>query len=306
MNDLADRDLLEAALIGDLPSIEEALCKGADINIRDSNGDTALGIAASWGFIDIVEYLLKNGALLSLANDYYMTPLHLASVNGNVPMVQLLLKKININEFEGISETLSEIIYICSASKLPSPEVISMLRKYQAGLSVPKAGGIRDFNTLLLKAVNEGDYAGCEEAIGNGANVDATDEEGASVLRLACRKGYAEIAGLLLASGADVNKRSKTGWTALMEASAEGYANLADIIIGHGAAVNAKTYVSGTALIFASRGGHTDTVRILLLHGADRSIRISKTAIDAGKDALIVARENGHEEIVRLLEDFSD
>jgi len=303
MNDLADRDLLEAALLGDLTSVEEALSNGAEINVRDGAGDTALNIASSWGFIDVVEYLLKNGALLSLANDYNLTPLHLAAVTGNIPMVRFLLGKINPKDFESIGDTLDEIIRLCIASKSQSPDIILLLKKYQAGLTAPKVEGVRDLDALLLASVNAGDYSACEDVIGNGADVDSTDSEGTSILRWACRKGHAEITLLLLKSGADVNKRSKTGWTPLMEACAEGYAKIAAILLGYGAFVNAKTYVSGTALIFACRGGFIDTVKILLSQGADKSIRISKTAIDAGKNALSVAREHGHEEIVHLLEE---
>jgi ankyrin repeat protein len=69
---------------------------GADVNIADSDGVTALWTAATTGSEEVIEELLKRGAdpnvqPRSLGYPGY-TPLHMASVNGATKTVQLLLK----------------------------------------------------------------------------------------------------------------------------------------------------------------------------------------------------------------------
>jgi len=58
-----------------------------------------------------------------------------------------------------------------------------------------------------------------------------------------------------------------------------------------------------TALMLAASGGGSeavDIVKLLLSHGADQ------TATDPnGKTAKVLARESGHSDLVKLLEDFS-
>ena len=54
--------LLSAAWEGDLDRVKAAVIRGEDIDGRDSNGDTALHDACRKGHVDIVNYLLANGA----------------------------------------------------------------------------------------------------------------------------------------------------------------------------------------------------------------------------------------------------
>ena len=50
-------DLLDAARSGDIQSVRELLDRGADPNIRNNDGWTALDIASEYGHTDIVELL---------------------------------------------------------------------------------------------------------------------------------------------------------------------------------------------------------------------------------------------------------
>jgi ankyrin repeat protein len=66
--------------------------KGADVQIRNKGGLTALHAAAYGGHLDIVELLVSKGALINdEENFYHMSPLHAAAEEGHADVVAFLL-----------------------------------------------------------------------------------------------------------------------------------------------------------------------------------------------------------------------
>ncbi len=57
-------ELLEAAQIGNFERVTELLNRGDDPNAKDTDGDTALILAADKGHEAVVEALLKAGAAI--------------------------------------------------------------------------------------------------------------------------------------------------------------------------------------------------------------------------------------------------
>ena len=55
-------DLIDAARNGDIQRVQELLENGANPNIQNRNGRTALMVAIAWGYTDIVLLLLEKGA----------------------------------------------------------------------------------------------------------------------------------------------------------------------------------------------------------------------------------------------------
>ena len=70
--------LVIAGSDGDLDRVKAAVSGGEDIDGRGSDGDTALHKACQKGHVDIVKYLLDNGANTELTNIFDRTPLQLA------------------------------------------------------------------------------------------------------------------------------------------------------------------------------------------------------------------------------------
>ena len=69
--------LLSAAWEGDLDRVKAAVIRGEDIDGRGSGGNTALHEACENGHVDIVKYLLANGANTELKEYNNWTPLQL-------------------------------------------------------------------------------------------------------------------------------------------------------------------------------------------------------------------------------------
>ena len=82
-----------------------------------------------------------------------------------------------------------------------------------------------------------------------------------------CMSGDIKKVEEAIMNGANINARDCVGWTALMMAAYKGYINIAEVLIKHGADVNIRTN-TWTALSWATRYGHTETADLLRKYGA--------------------------------------
>ncbi|XP_030843247.1 ankyrin repeat and EF-hand domain-containing protein 1-like [Strongylocentrotus purpuratus] len=86
---------------GHLEVVEFIVDEGADFEISDKDGFTALHIASFNGHLDIVKYLVSKGADLGRPGNDYLTPLHLALDGGHLDIADYLLTEgANINTCE--------------------------------------------------------------------------------------------------------------------------------------------------------------------------------------------------------------
>jgi ankyrin repeat protein len=128
-----------------------------------------------------------------------------------------------------------------------------------------------DADTRLLTAVDQGDVAGVEAAIAQGADPDVRDHDGTTPLVKAIRSYAAdgEIARLLLHHGADVNQEAPdTGETPLLIAE-DRPAAFIRFLVDRGANIDAKTHENVSLLHFAAFRGEHDKVTILIEADAD-------------------------------------
>lgn len=59
--------------------------------MKDSQGMTALHLAATHGYYEIVKALVEKGASLDAVDNDMMTPMHFACADGNVAVVRYLI-----------------------------------------------------------------------------------------------------------------------------------------------------------------------------------------------------------------------
>ena len=108
-----------------------------------------------------------------------------------------------------------------------------------------------------------------------GAIVDALNDLGVSPLAVACRNGSDRMVTALLDGGADARVAEPSGETALMTCARAGSAQV-DRLLASGVDPNARERASGqTALMWAAAGRHTATARALVEGGAAVNARSS-------------------------------
>jgi ankyrin repeat protein len=125
-----------------------------------------------------------------------------------------------------------------------------------------------------------GDAAKVKLLLTCGASVHAVAEAGRTPLHMtAYYDGSAEVARLLIAKGADVNARDKGGFSVLEVASQNNNLGVARLLLENNAAVNTADMLGQTPLHMAAGSGSQsgDLVRLLLAHGA----KVNAPCLDA-------------------------
>lgn len=86
-------------------------------------------------------------------------------------------------------------------------------------------------------------------------------------LHYACRRGYLQLAELLLRYGADPNMEDADMWTPLHFAAHNNQADCAELLIKHGALIDAPDCAGWTPLRWAISGNNKDVVALLKKRG---------------------------------------
>jgi len=150
--------------------------------------------------------------------------------------------------------------------------------------------------TVLFAAARAGSFESVKELIDVGANLNAKDNDGKTPLMAGIRKF--KIVRILVKKGADVNAENLNGGTALMAAARIGNADTMKFLIANGAKVDAKNRKGMTALMVAAFAGSYDSVNALIGLGADVN-----AVNNEGQTASMWAAANGHTRVMNLLKD---
>ncbi len=115
-------------------------------------------------------------------------------------------------------------------------------------------------------------------------------------LNQAAKAGDVKRVAYLLSTGAAINGRGMHDMTPLMSACAGGDLATVQYLISVGADVNGHNN-SGSALMWAIDSGNDNIVKLLLENGVNKSWKNVM-----GADALTFARDEGHSDIMTLLQ----
>ncbi len=273
----------------DLAAAQRDLDQGADVNSRDQ--DAVFGTALTWAANrhrdNVVDFLLSHGAEVNLPGN-----------DGQFPL---------------------ELVF---ATNIATPDYSLLKRLLQAGANVNQQD--KSGTTALMEAASSNNGWGVKHLLRAGADPNMTDNTGHTAAQLALRSNHPDIASLIknwssgegflyavehndlegvqnaLSSGADPGRyyRLSDGsmttplYEAIIHTDSE---EVVEVLLSKGADFN--TRVNGYFPLYqAASLGETQVVQDLLNHGANPSVRS-----DNGKTPLDKAKDNGHDDIVRLL-----
>ena len=239
----------DAARQGDLPTVQELLQQGLDVNGWDMGGTPALHWGVHFNNEALVDLLLSAGADVEGANRYGQTPLQVAVLQHHAAMVLRLVEAgANTEQADASGETP-----LLQATRLGDLDVVEVLlaRGAQVDARDPHYG-----QSALMVAVREDHPALAQRLLRAGADVNAQSQAGElqrvvlpsevpvgtsqgvginrsglpdrgmrypitgmkTPLLFATRQGNFEITKLLVEAGADIESADANGITPLINA----------------------------------------------------------------------------------------
>lgn len=298
VNQLVDKDLYPlhiATSCGHMRMVKLLIECGANVNaVAVKSGDTALGIAAESGFLDIIEILLeaKKPACLNIhtANHVGQTAVYLAAQNGHTHVITNLVKL-------GVSVTATAVDGSCPLFAAVAGQHLSAVQELMNLGAQINAPGERDGFTALFRAAAIGRADMVSMLKDFGADLNVQESRGATAMFVAAQNGCVEVLRKLYSLGANVNIPANDGVTAVCIAADKGHTEAVIALAGMGADLNKAGEADGyTPLCVAAQKGHLGVLEALLDLGADPNIAAKDMATP-----MYIAAQNGYADAVRLL-----
>jgi ankyrin repeat protein len=270
---------------------------GADREKWDPKLDAPLPQAVSRGQVGIARELLIRGANPNRVwtvneadpREASWTPLHTAIARKDVAMVRLLLKYGADPQIETAKlGTPSEY-----AATHGSPEMIEAFR--EQGVSEIEVSPAK-LSDPLFAAVNSKNHARATQLLEMGADPNAKNANGWTVLHAALQAVDAGMVELLLKNGADGNVKLDGRWTPLALAMSKQLDAAVRGLIESGADPSSRTF-DRTPLYHAAEVGNVEWARLFVEAGADASERSGPQQAAP----LTVAASHGHADVVEYL-----
>lgn len=173
------------------------LAASADVTQKDMYGDTVLHVCTMAAVkTDVLSVLINHGAPVNERNKKGVTPLSLAIEKNNTEHVIFYARAgadINAEDMEGNTP-------LTRALESPSIDMLKTLITPQNVLSKDSAGN----TPLHIALIKDSSFDYIKFLVETGADVNARNKDGDSVLFLAVRKNKKDVGDLLLSKNADI------------------------------------------------------------------------------------------------------
>jgi ankyrin repeat protein len=254
--------LLFAARQGSLPVVKTLIEAGADINLADPDGTSAVVMAIINLHYDLAGYLIDRGADVNYSDNRGRAALYAAIDMKNMDVTNRPSPKV-----EDVHTPLSLIKLLIAKGANTNT---TLLKSIQARAVLDGADGTLGAGaTPFLRAARASDVEVMKLLLENKANPKLSTQGGVNALMIAAGAGWrdgktrapendsVEAVKFLTKLGIDVNYASPSGETALHSAAGRGANAVVQALVDLGAEVNAKDKQSRTPLDVANGVGGT-------------------------------------------------
>jgi uncharacterized protein len=295
--------LIAAAWANDVPTAARLIKGGADVNHLSSTTESAFHIAASEGYVDLLDLTLSHGAEVTSLDGYRGTSLIRAAERGHALIVgRLLQTPIKVNHVNRLKYTaLHEAIILGRSTAsyadtvrllvargadvtLPAgeseqapldasrdrgyPPVIATLEKALAARpTTARKASAAAFSAALSAAATSGDADAAAIALRQGADLETRDGNGRTPLILAVTHDRIEVARLLVALGADPDIQDAQKDSAWLVTGVTGSVAMLEALLPAKPDLSLRNRFGGVSVIPASERGHVDYVRRVVKTG---------------------------------------
>ncbi|KAK2888376.1 ankycorbin isoform X2 [Channa argus] len=230
-----DERLLAAVEHGEVEKVAALLAKkGASAVKLDSEGKSALHVAASRGQTDCLSVILAHGADQSITDAAGFNPLHLAAKNNHTECCKKLIQcKCPIDAIDSSGKTA-----LHHAAASGNIRTIQLLCELKSPISLKDADGL----TPLLLSAKHAHVEVCNALLDCGAEINASDNSGRTALMLAAESNALSVVEVLVQRGADLSAVDSQGHDVVHYAKLSGKAEVKTALM----AALSKHHVSDT------------------------------------------------------------
>ena len=270
-----------ASIAGHLNILTLLIQCGVDLHLIDKTGVSAVVAAARAGQLGVVEYIL----------DQDLAPLTAQDVAGQVVVQSLLHHQDHVADTILDLCNLGHIDNVSGLDSLGAAAATGNVKMLQQMMAKP------DLNANLLAALHVAGLAGnlavLECLISAGVDVGVRDDQGRTVLMVTCHHGHCHCIPTLIRSGAELEDTDNEGLTPLTHAIINNQLPSAGVLLQSGANVNCSDKSGRSGLDIAIYQGSAPMVELLLDNGANmetpdkRGIKPLDRVIGHGNTAVV-------------------
>lgn len=193
--------------------------------------------AALHGYIHIVEILLNYGVNIeeraTIDGLENVTPLMIGCIEGHVDIVEFLIKKGAIIDCQCLSDT-------CQSNVANVTDIIDLLFQSYKGILVSLINSRDEFGMTPLTMALYGKYSGpiIDRLIIHGADLNYGTDDGVTPLMILAENNRENLLELLLSYGCNINECDNNGDTALIIACKNKSRRCINVLVDHNADVD--------------------------------------------------------------------
>ncbi|XP_041529922.1 unconventional myosin-XVI isoform X2 [Microtus oregoni] len=198
------------------------LKEGADPHTPVSSGGSLLHLCARYDNVFIAEVLIDRGVNVNHQDEDFWTPMHIACACDNPDIVLLLV-------LAGANVLLQDV-----NGNIPLDYAVEGTESSAILLAYLDENGV-DLDSLRqiklqrpMRMLTE-----VRHFLSSGGDVNEKNEDGVTLLHMACASGYKEVVVLILEHGGDLNRVDDGYWTPLHLAAKYGQTALVKLLLSH-------------------------------------------------------------------------